>query len=71
MTLHNKLKPITKCKFNSGFGGCSGSRFTPIIQGLRTIGKENLNQTHISKIKKIIADSEELNHYALEVHRFK
>jgi len=32
-----------------------------IIQGLRAIGKENITQSHILKIKKIIFDSNEVN----------
>jgi hypothetical protein len=32
-----------------------------IIQGLRAIGKENISQSHITKIKKIIFDSKEMN----------
>lgn len=32
-----------------------------IIQGLRAIGKENINQSHITKIKTIIFDSNEVN----------
>ncbi len=32
-----------------------------IIQGLRSIGKENTTQSHITKIKKIIVDSKEMN----------
>jgi len=32
-----------------------------IIQGLRAIGKENITQSHILKIKKIIFDSKEMN----------
>jgi hypothetical protein len=32
-----------------------------IIQGLRAIGKENITQSHITKIKKIIFDSKEMN----------
>lgn len=32
-----------------------------IIQGLRAIGKENVTQSHIIKIKKIIVDGNEMN----------
>ena len=32
-----------------------------IIQGLRAIGKENITQSHILNIKKIIVDSKEVN----------
>jgi len=32
-----------------------------IIQGLRAIGKENMTQSHILKIEKIISDSKETN----------
>ncbi|MCD4788610.1 MAG: DUF6088 family protein [Bacteroidales bacterium] len=32
-----------------------------IIQGLRAIGKENITQSHITKIKKIIFDSKEMD----------
>lgn len=32
-----------------------------IIQGLRAIGKENMTQTNILKIEKIISDSKEMN----------
>ena len=32
-----------------------------IIQGLRAIGRDNITQSHILKIKKIIFDSKEMN----------
>lgn len=32
-----------------------------VIQGLRAIGKENITQSHITKIKKIVFDSKEMN----------
>ena len=38
-----------------------------IIQGLRAIGKENITQSHILNIKKIIVDSKEINDLRIDL----